>query len=271
MKETNLYDQDKLPPALARAALTEADWRFLRIVHLAGGYALREQVVALRLRGSADTTYRRLRKLGQLGFLESVDLFANPCTPRIYKLTARALRCLGDRHSHIRRAHSERTVLYKLLRLQFICEQQKAARATLALSAEKKRTLFIESGFCLDLLPSLTVSGAIRQDLDELIGYEDSRLSIYYIDRFYGRAKAQLTRLLDRYRHVIASGGQGLQFALVVPNVDRARVYRYVLAALAQPPASEVRIYRVAWWPFDAQRQALVLRGVKQNVRQIVR
>ena len=48
MKETNLYDPNKLPPLLARAALTEADWRFLRIVHLAGGYALGRQAVRLR-------------------------------------------------------------------------------------------------------------------------------------------------------------------------------------------------------------------------------
>ena len=31
MKETNLHDHNILPPALARAVLTEADWRFLPI------------------------------------------------------------------------------------------------------------------------------------------------------------------------------------------------------------------------------------------------
>lgn len=79
MKETSLHDHNILPLSLARAALTDADWRFLRIVHLAGGYAVGRQAVALGLRPSRTATYERLRTLQQLGFLAPAPLFSpNP-------------------------------------------------------------------------------------------------------------------------------------------------------------------------------------------------
>src|SRR5713226_2735071 len=81
MKETNRHNQEILPLSLARAALTDADWRFLRIVPLAGGYVMRRQAMQLGLRGGLTTTYERPQDRVRLEFLESVDLFANPYTP----------------------------------------------------------------------------------------------------------------------------------------------------------------------------------------------
>ena len=251
MNGTNLQDHSKLPLALARAALTEADWRFLRIVHLAGGYVLGRQAVVLGLRPSRTATYQRLRALQRLGFLASVPL--GFLSPPIYKLTARALGILGDRDAHVRRAHAPRTILYKLLRLQFISEQHRSGHVRLALSAEKQRAFFETHGFAVESLPRTGIGG------HALIGQDAEHLYVYHIDRFHDRARRQLRELLAAYRDVLASDGCGVRLIVVVPTAEREHVYRFLVSALARRGGPAIGVRRVGWWPFGGRRQALVL------------
>lgn len=255
MNETNWPDCSQLPVSLARAALSDSDWRFLRIVHLAGGYVMRRQATGLGLGRSRTVTQQRLQDLVRLGFLAPVSLGTDPRRPHAYKLTARALTGLGDPNSHIRRRHTEPTILHKLLRLEFIAEQQRAGRVRLALSSEKKRAWFETQGFAPDLLPR-------NDDWPEIIGQDAERLYIYHIDQFHRQAQTQLRQVLQTYAQALASGGPGLKLIVVVATAAREQVYRYLIATLSRMYAAEIGVLRVEWWPFGRQRHALLVQVV---------
>lgn len=245
MKETNLYDPNKLPPSLARAALTDADWRFLRVVHLGGGYVLRRQATLLGLGRSAITTYRRLQDLVRLGFLTTAHEAALPRGTHFYKLTARALAHLDDRDSHIRRRHTERTILYKLLRLQFVAEQTHAGRLQIALDPPTQQQYFLTQGFAIEVVPPLEAARSA------VVGVDAEHLYLFPIDRKHQRARTQLLAWLDTYAAALASGGPTLRLIVVVPDAIRERVYRRVITKQARAHTATLGVLRVAWWPFQ--------------------
>lgn len=250
---TKISERPPLPgPFTARALLTRHDRSILKAIWQAGGYVTSEQAHALELCASLKSTRRRLREFEQWGFLKPIDLFRSAGAPVIYKLTARALRTIGQVNAYIRRGHTPSAVARKLVLMQFACDQRKAEKpVNLALSRDKKLKLLEEHRVSTEIMPRGP------QGWPEPFGSDGSRLYIYHIDRPYKSARVQLEKLLARYYLLIATGRDDISFRIVTAQERRQRAYQKVLVWRDPMDRLDLSLLFVRLWLFDAHQEAL--------------